>query len=94
MDSEPRQPQAQRTVDKQWRQQSDKDVKALQQLCGTTCACEADARQALGTFKQDLQATFLGSSTVRALSRYGTRGRPRQCFFRPSEFVSNTRSVG
>jgi transposase len=25
-----------------------------------------------------LQATFLGSSTVRALSRYGKRGRPRQ----------------
>jgi hypothetical protein len=31
MDSEPRQPQAQRTVDKQWRQQSDKEVKAFQQ---------------------------------------------------------------
>jgi transposase len=78
MYSEPRQPQAQRTVDKQWRQQSDKEVKAFQQLCGTTFACEADARQALGTFAQDLQATFLGSSTVRALSRYGKRGRPRQ----------------
>jgi transposase len=78
MYSEPRQPPAQRTVDKQWRRQSDKEVKAFQQLCGTTFACEADARQALGTFEQDLQATFLGSSTVRALSRYGKRGRPRQ----------------
>jgi transposase len=76
--SEPRQPQAQRTVDKQWRTQSDKEVKAFQHLCGTTFACEADARQALVTFEQALQATFLGASTVRALSRYGKRGRPRQ----------------
>lgn len=30
MDSEPRQPPAQRTVDKPWRQQSDKEVKAFQ----------------------------------------------------------------
>ncbi len=78
MYSEPRQPQAQRTVDKQWRTQSDKEVKVFQHLCGTTFACEADARQALVTFEQALQATFLGASTVRALSRYGKRGRPRQ----------------
>src|SRR5262245_9298983 len=31
--SEPRQPQAQRTVDKQWRKQSDHEVKAFQTLC-------------------------------------------------------------
>ena len=78
MYSEPRQPQAQRTVDKQLRKQSDKEVKAFQHLCGTTFACEADARQALVTFEQDLQATFLDTSTVRALARYGKRGRPRQ----------------
>jgi transposase len=74
--SVPRQPQAQRTVDKQWRQQSDKEVKALKKLCATTFACEADARQALSTFERDLHATFLGASTVRATPRYGKRGRP------------------
>jgi transposase len=76
--SESRQPQAQRTVDKQWRQQSDKEVKAFKKLCRTTFACEADARQALSLFEQDLQATCLGVSTVRALPRYGKRGRPGQ----------------
>jgi transposase len=76
--SEPRQAQAQRTVDKQLRQQSDQEVKALKKLCGVTLACEADARQALATFTQDLQATFLGASTVRATPRYGKRGRPGQ----------------
>src|SRR5713101_6235978 len=68
--SEPRQPQAQRTVDKQLRKQSDKEGKAFQHLCSNTFACEADARQALVTFERDLQATFLVTSTVRALSRY------------------------
>jgi transposase len=76
--SEPRQAQVQRTVDKQLRRQSDQDVKALKKLCGVTFACEADARQALATFAQDLQATCLGASTVRATPRYGKRGRPGQ----------------
>ena len=44
--SEPRQPQAQRTVDKQWRKQSDRAVKAFRTLCRTAFACEADAQQA------------------------------------------------
>ena len=44
---EPRQPQAQRTVDKQWLKQSDREVKAFQTLCRTAFACEADAQQAL-----------------------------------------------
>jgi transposase len=74
--SESRQPQAQRTIDKQWGQQSAKEVKAFKTLCGTTFACEADAWQALSLFAQDLQATGLGTSTVRALPRYGKRGRP------------------
>jgi transposase len=74
--SESRQPQAQHTIDKQWGQQSAKEVKAFKTLCGTTFACEADARQALSLFAQDLQATCLGTSTVRALPRYGKRGRP------------------
>jgi transposase len=76
IDSEPRQAQARRTVDKQWRQQSDKETKAFKKLCRTTFACEADARQALSTFEQDLQPIFLGASTVRAQPRDGTRGRP------------------
>lgn len=76
--SEPRQPQAQRSVDKQLHKQSDQEGKAFQQLCGTTFACEADARQALATFEQDLQVTFLTTSAVRATPRYGKRGRPRQ----------------
>jgi len=76
--SEPRRAQVQRTVDKQLRRQSDQDVKALKKLCGVTFACEADARQALATFAQDVQATFLGASAVRATPRYGKRGRPGQ----------------
>ena len=76
--SEHRQAQAQRTVDKQWRQQSDQEVKGFKKLCATPFACEADARQALLTFEQGLQATFLRTSTVRAQPCYGKRGRPGQ----------------
>ena len=76
LDSEPRQPPAPRTVDKQHRQQSDQEVNAWQKFCGTPFACEAEARQALATFVQDLQATFLATSTGRATPRYGKRGRP------------------
>jgi len=76
IDSEPRQAQAHHTVDTQWRQQSDKEGTALEKLCGAAFACEAEARQALLTFAQNLQATFLSASTVRAQSRYGKRGRP------------------
>ena len=74
--SEPRQSQAQRTVDKQLRRQSNKEGKAWKTLCGTTFACEADARQALSAVAQDLQATFLATSTVRPRPRYRKRGRP------------------
>jgi transposase len=74
--SEPRQAPAQRTVDKQLRQQSDKEVKAFKTLGSTTFACEADARQALSAFERSGQATCLTTSTVRAQPRYGKRGRP------------------
>jgi transposase len=74
--SEPRQAPAQRTVDKQLRKQSEHEGKAFKKLCSTLCACEAEARQALATFAQGVQATFLGTSTVRATPRYGQRGRP------------------
>jgi transposase len=85
--SKARQAQAQRAVDKQLRQQSDQEVKALKKLCSVTFACEADARQALATFVPDLQATFLGASTVRATPRYGKRGRPGQGV-QPDQMVS------
>jgi transposase len=74
--SEPRQPHAQRTVDKQWRQHSDQEVKAFTSLCRTAFACEADAQQALTSFAAGLQATFLYESTVSPTPRYGKRGRP------------------
>ena len=78
IDSKARQAQAQRTIDQQVRQQSDQALKALKQFCGVTCACEAEACQALATCAQNLQATGLGASTVRATPRDGTRGRPGQ----------------
>jgi transposase len=76
--SEPRQPQAQRTVAKQLLKQGDQEVKAWKKLGRTAFACEADARQALATFEQSLQATGLHETTVRATPRYGKRGRPGQ----------------
>src|SRR4029453_15846252 len=57
--SAPRQPQAQRTVDKQWLNQSADEVKAFKTLCRTAFACEADAHQALTRFAHDVQTTFL-----------------------------------
>src|SRR5207245_6216127 len=74
--SEPRQPQAQRTVDKQWRQQSAHEVKAFQTLCRTAFAYEADAHQALARFAPALQTTFLSDRTVCPTPQYGKRGRP------------------
>jgi transposase len=74
--SEPRQAQAQRTTDKQWRTQSDHDLKAFHKLCRTVFACEADAQQALSTFAQGLQVTQCAQVTIRPIARYGKRGRP------------------
>jgi transposase len=74
--SEQRQPQAQRPVDKQWRKQSDQEVKAFKTLCRTAFACEADAQQALTSFVAGLQTTFLHTSTVCPTPHYGKRGRP------------------
>jgi transposase len=74
--SEQRQPQAQRTVDKQWRKQSDHEVQAFKRLGRTAFACEADAHQALAQFAHDVQATFLHASTICPTPRYGKRGRP------------------
>jgi transposase len=74
--SEPRRVPAPRTIDTPLRQQGDKEVKALKKFCRTTCACEADARQALSAVAQGLQATVLTTSTGRAQPCDGTRGRP------------------
>jgi transposase len=74
--SEPRQPQAQRTVDKQWRQQSADEGKAFKTLCRTAFACAANAHQALAPFAHDLQTTFLHDSMVSPTPHYGKRGRP------------------
>jgi transposase len=74
--SEPRQPQARRTVDKQLLKQSAQEIKTWKKLCGTAFACEADAQQALARFAQGVQATYLHTSMVRAQPRYGKRGRP------------------
>ena len=74
--SEPRQPQAKRTVDKQWLKHSAQAAKAFQTLCRTAFACEADAYQALARFAHDLQSTFLHASTVYPTPQYRKRGRP------------------
>jgi transposase len=74
--SEARHPQAQHTVDKQLSQQSAKEVGAFQHLCRTAFACETDAQQALSTFEQGLQSTYLHQVTLRPTPRYRKRGRP------------------
>jgi hypothetical protein len=74
--AEQRQPQAQRTVDKQWRRQSDHEVQAFKKLCRTAFACEAEAHQALAQLAHDVQATLLHASTIGPTPRYGKRGRP------------------
>lgn len=73
-----RQPQAQRAVDKQLLQHSEQDLKTFKKLCRTAFVCAADAQQALTTFAQGLQTTFVAQRTVRPISRYAKRGRPSQ----------------
>lgn len=60
----------------QLRTHSEADLKALKHRRRTTFACAADAQQALETFTQTLQATRLEGGTLRAVTRYGKRGRP------------------
>jgi transposase len=84
--SEHRQPQAQRTVDKQWRKQSDQEAKAFKRLCRTAFACETEAQQALSRFVAGLQTTFLHDSTVCPTPHYGKRGRPGPGA-QPAQFV-------
>ena len=76
--AEPRPLQAQRTVDKQLLKHSTQEVKTFKKRCRTAFACEADAQQALGTFAQGVQATFVAQSTLHPIPCYDKRGRPGQ----------------
>jgi transposase len=76
--SEARHPHVQHTVDKQLSQQSAKETRAFQHLCRTAFACETDAQQALATFQQGLQSTYLHEVRLHPTPRYRKRGRPGQ----------------
>ena len=76
LSSEQRQPQAQRTVDKQWRQQSAHEVTAFKTLCRTVLAGAADAQQALPRFGAGLQTMLLHDSPGWPAPHSGRRGRP------------------
>jgi transposase len=75
--SESRRQQVQRTVNKRWLKQSEKEVHAFQKLCRTAFACEADARQALSTFAHSLHDTALQAVTIRPRPHYAKAGRPK-----------------
>jgi transposase len=78
IDSESRQPQAKRTVAQQLLKQRTQEVQAFTTRCANAFACEVDARQALATFEQGLQATCLHAITICPMPRDGKRGRPGQ----------------
>ncbi len=77
VESQPRRPQAQRTVNKRWLKHSEKEVKAFQKLGRREFACEADARHALETFEQRLTYTQVQTATIVATSHYDQPGRPK-----------------
>ena len=76
--SEPRQTQAQHTVDKQRLKQRTKAAQAFQHLGGTAWAWAAEAPPTLATLPHSLPATYVQESTVRPTAHYGRRGRPGQ----------------
>ena len=77
IESQPRRPQARRTINKRWLKGSEKEVKAFQKLGRHEFACEADARQALETFEQRLTYTQVQSATIVATPHYDKPGRPK-----------------
>jgi len=77
MDSEPRRPQAPRTVDNHLLRQGTNALNAFKQLCRTAFAGEADAPQALAAFAHRVHATALAAVTSRVRQRDCQRGRPR-----------------
>lgn len=76
IDSEPRRPQAQRTVDTHGLKPSEAEGQTFQQLCHTTFACEAEAQHALATFTPGLSTTALHAYHLRPTPRDRRRGRP------------------
>jgi transposase len=74
--SEPRRPQAQRTVEKPLLTRSAAAVNAFKRWGRTALACEAEAQQALATFAQGLQAPRRHEGTIRPTFRYAKLGRP------------------
>jgi transposase len=85
IESQPRRPQATRTINKPWLTRSEKEVKTFRKLCGREFACEADARQALERFEQRLTYTQVQTATIVAtpimISRVDRRAgrRPARC---------------
>jgi transposase len=77
IESQPRRPQARRTVNRRWLKHSEKEVKAFQKLARREFACEADARQALETLKQRLTDTQVQTATIVATPHYDKPGRPK-----------------
>jgi transposase len=77
IESQPRRPQARRTVNKRWLKHSEKEVKAFQKLGRREFACEADARQALETVEQRLTYTQVQTATIVATPHYDKPGRPK-----------------
>ena len=77
IESQPRRPQARRTVNKRWLKHSAKAIKAWRKLCRREFACEADARQALETFEQSLHYTQVQTATIVATPHYDKPGRPK-----------------
>jgi transposase len=66
------------TVTKQSLQQSQANLKALNQLCRQDFTCETDARQALVAFKKTLTLTTVVDSRIVAVPHYRRAGRPAQ----------------
>jgi hypothetical protein len=64
IESQPRRPQARRTINKRWLKHSEKEVQAWRKLGRREFACEADARQALETFEQRLTYTHVQTATI------------------------------
>jgi transposase len=77
IESQPRRPQAQRTVNKRWLTHSEKEVQAWRKLSRHEFACEVDARQALETFEQRLHYTQVQTATIVAIPHYDKPGRPK-----------------
>jgi hypothetical protein len=74
--AEQRQPQGQRTVETQGRQQSAQAGRTCKRLCRTAFACEAAAQQALTRFAADWQTTVRHDRLVCPPFHSGQRRRP------------------